>query len=293
MSDGALPYYSERHGRAPRGEPLAFEDLRRLAVSVFDSFRERAYFQEAFGYECVDGDQYGAVGRDPEAFFLRKIGREHIWPYWYSDPGVPALLRSTWAEEWDADTLFDVVEIFHDHVSEPTKGRHHSYGNCGYHATHFDQAAGRREYRAEINAVLDRHDPPYELGSNGRIIECVPDEFRPLLKAKVPAHDDEDLITPKIESAVRAFRARGAGIDDKRHAVRDLADVLETIRPEAKQAMQSKDEGALFDLANNFAIRHHTRTQKKEYDRQPWLSWAFYVYLATIHAVLRVRDREQ
>jgi len=77
-------------------------------------------------------------------------------------------------------------------------------------------------------------------------------------KAKVPAHDDEDLITPKIESAVRAFRARGASIDDKRHAVRDLADVLEAIRPEAKQAMQSKDEGALFDLANNFAIRHHT-----------------------------------
>jgi hypothetical protein len=293
MPDETLPYYSERHGRAPRAEPLAFEDLRRLVVSVFDSFRERGYFQEAFGYECVDGDQYGAVGRDPGAFFLRKIAREHIWPYWYSDPGAPVLLRSTWAEEWDADTLFDVIEILHDHTSEPTKTRYHSFANCGLHASHFDRAAGRREYRAEINAVLDRHDPPYELGSNGRIIECVPDEFRPLIKASVPDHVDEDLITGKIESAVSAFRARGASIDDKRHAVRDLADVLEAIRPEMKQAMQSKDESALFDLANNFAIRHNNRKQQKEYDRQPWLSWAFYVYLATIHAVLRVRDREQ
>lgn len=292
MSDKALPYYSERHGRAPRGEPLTIEEQRRLVVSVFDSFRERAYFQEAFGYECVDGDQYGAVGRDPDAFFLRKIGRGHIWPYWYSDPRVPTLLRSTWAEKWDPDTLFDVVEVLHDHVSAPTKTHYHSFANCGHHATHFDRAAGRHEYRAEINTVLERHDPPYELGSDGRIIERVPDEFRPLLEANTPVDVDEDMITAKITSAVQAFRERGASIDDKRHAVRDLADVLEAIRDDVKQLMQSKDEGALFDLANNFAIRHHNRIQQKEYDREPWLRWAFYVYLATIHAVLRVRDRD-
>lgn len=188
---------------------MTFEELRRLVVSVFDSFRERAYFQEAFGYECVDGDQYGAVGRDPDAFFLRKISREHIWPYWYSDPHVPALLRSTWAEEWDADTLFDVIEIPHDHVSEPTKMHYHSFAYCGHHATHFNRAAGRREYRAEINTVLDRHDPPYELGSDGRIIERLPDELRPLLEANIPVDLDGDMITAKIESAVHAFRGAG------------------------------------------------------------------------------------
>jgi hypothetical protein len=293
MSEEVMPYYSARHGRAPQGEALPFEDIRRLVISVFDSFRERAYFQEAFGYECVDGDKYGAVGKDPDAFFLRKIGREHIWPYWYSDPNVPSLIRCTWAEEWDADTLFDVVEVLHDQISEPTKTRYHSFADCGRHATHFDRAAGRREYRGEINAVLDRHDPPYEIGSDGRIVECIPDEFRALINAEVPDSADDDLISSKVESAIEAFRARGASINDKRHAVRDLADVLEAIRPEMKKAMQSKDESALFDLANNFAIRHNNRNQQKEYDRQPWLSWAFYVYLATIHAVLRVRDREQ
>ena len=51
-------------------------------------------------------------------------------------------------------------------------------------------------------------------------------------------------------------------------------------------------ERELFNLANGFAIRHNTRDQRKDYDDAIWLSWAFYVYLATIHAVLRLKERE-
>src|SRR6185312_16417630 len=103
-------------------EPLDIETVRRLVISVFDSFREQAYFQQAFGYECVDGDKAGDVGGDPDAYFFRTIGRQNIWPYWYADPHIPSLRRKTRAEEWDADTLFDVVEVLSDLVSKPTKG---------------------------------------------------------------------------------------------------------------------------------------------------------------------------
>src|SRR4029077_20624394 len=84
---------------------------------------------------------------------------------------------------------------------------------------------------------------------------------------------------------------RGASLDDRRHAVRDLADVLEALRADVHDVMLSKDERELFHLANGFAIRHQNRKQRGDYDRPTWLRWAFYVYLATIHAVLRVRDR--
>jgi hypothetical protein len=88
---------------------------------------------------------------------------------------------------------------------------------------------------------------------------------------------------------VSRFRARGATVDDRRHAVRDLADVLENIRPDVKESMLTAEEKALFTVANGFAIRHNNREQKDDYDRLIWLRWAFYVYLATIHAVLRIR----
>lgn len=67
--------------------------------------------------------------------------------------------------------------------------------------------------------------------------------------------------------------------------MRELADVLEVLRP--------KDEQELFRLANGFAIRHNNREQMRLYDDAVWLRWAFYVYLATIHAVLRVPARQE
>jgi hypothetical protein len=60
-----------------------------------------------------------------------------------------------------------------------------------------------------------------------------------------------------------------------------------------KDVMLPKDEGELFHLANGFAIRHNNRKQRGDYDRPVWLAWSFYVYLATIHAVLRVRNRAE
>ena len=53
-----------------------------------------------------------------------------------------------------------------------------------------------------------------------------------------------------------------------------------------------KDEQELFRLANGFAIRHNNREQLSHYDDVVWLRWAFYVYLATIHAVVRLQDRQ-
>src|SRR4051794_31956803 len=109
-----VPYFSERHGRGRRDETLEFETVRRLVVNIWDSLRAQHYFEQAFGYACVDGDEMGSIGGDPDAYFLRRIGRDEIWPYWYVDPRTPSLLRTTRAESWDADTLFDVVEVLHD-----------------------------------------------------------------------------------------------------------------------------------------------------------------------------------
>lgn len=286
------PYFSERQGRAPRSEALDFETVRRLVINVWDGLRGKAYFQEAFGYECVDGDNFGKVGPDPDAFFLRKIRRQNIWPYWHVDQNTPSLLRSKWAEEWDSDTLFDVVEVLHDLVSKPTKGRMHTYYDCGYHASHFDQPAGQREYRDQIDEVLGFHDPPYEFDDDGRLIERVPDEFRELMDQELPDDVDADLVAVKVEDAKRRFLARSSDLNDRKHAVRQLADALEPLRADMKDTMLPKDEDAIFKLANGFAIRHNNRSQMKSYDGEVWLRWMFYVYLATVHAVLRVRDRE-
>jgi hypothetical protein len=79
-------------------------------------------------------------------------------------------------------------------------------------------------------------------------------------------------------------------MEERRVAVRDLADVLEALRADARAHMSKKDEGDLFNIANNFHIRHNDDKQLRDYD-VIWLTWIFYFYLATIHALVRTIER--
>ena len=77
-----------------------------------------------------------------------------------------------------------------------------------------------------------------------------------------------------------------------REAVRNLFDVLERLRPQIREHMLQGDEGDLFNIANNFAIRHFNDRQRTEWESPTWLSWMFYVNLATIHLMTRLLRRQ-
>ena len=75
--------------------------------------------------------------------------------------------------------------------------------------------------------------------------------------------------------------------------MRDLLDVLEKLRPQVKAEMLRGDEADLFNIANNFTIRHFNEKQKGNYDSLLWHSWMFNVNLSTIHLITHVRERER
>lgn len=280
-SPASRKYWSERQGRGPVGVPLDFAKLKALVLPALEEQWAQDRFVEAFGYHCVDHDWVqGTLGRSPERWFLVNLGREDIWPLHEYGSG------------YDADTLFDVLEALHDLVAKPLAGWHHDYGGCGMHWQTFDRSAGQEELRGQLNPLLERYETPLELNSRGEIVAKLPSEMLGLLAAPIPASADADLVTRRVESAVGLYRSRNSTRVDRRHAVRELADVLEALRESIKAEMLPKDERELFHLANGFAIRHNNRDQRRDYDDAIWLSWAFYVYLATIHAVLRLKERE-
>jgi hypothetical protein len=67
--------------------------------------------------------------------------------------------------------------------------------------------------------------------------------------------------------------------------------VLEKLRPEVKAEMFRGDEADLFNIANDFSIRH-INEQKINYDSMLWHSWMFYVNLSTIHVITRLMARK-
>lgn len=259
-------YYAQRHGA--QRDALTFEQLRRLVAALYAEYDEKAWFQWKMGKDCVDAP------RDLGAYVFDRLGAD-VWPFAQS-------IREM-SEEW----LFSVIEFLHEHSAAPTKTFYHQYYSCGTHVEEADEDAGKHQFRDRINALLDRYAPAYELTPEGEVWTTAPTG----LEDAVPEPTSESAVDDRVASAMRAFRRYGATDDDKRHAIRDLADVLEHLRATVGSQLPSKDEGDLFNIANNYGLRHHNQNQKLDYDRSIWLDWMFYSFLNAIQLATRVVNR--
>jgi hypothetical protein len=128
------------------------------------------------------------------------------------------------------------------------------------------------------------------LSSDGEILALAERGLENLLQANLPSYDPGN-VEDRVAKAILKFRRYRSSFEERKDAIRDLADVLEFLRPKLKIVITKSDENDLFNLANNFGIRHHNDSQKTDYDRAIWLSWMFYYYLATIHASLRLIEK--
>ena len=142
-----------------------------------------------------------------------------------------------------------------------------------------------------MNEILQHYERRFELSHYGEVLHQVEAGFEPIFDADVPSSDAK--VVSRVDAAVLAYRRRGLTVDERRQAVRDLVDVLEYLRPKVKEFLTRQDERDLFNIANNFGVRHYNDKQKTGYDTTLWLSWMFYFYLATIHVVLRKVESSQ
>lgn len=266
-------YYSLRTGSNPAKDGFAYNDLKELFQRVYENLSEDGYFDESFGFWCVDNDHVPGKVPDVELEIFLKIRKKNLWPI------------SKFIEFYNEDDLFDIIEFLYMHVSKPIDGNYHSWNNCGMHWETFNKAEGQKEFREKINEVLGMYVGKFEVSEKGEILTKPEIGFEKIFEADIPSTDKS--VTERIDSAIRQYRRHGSTLDDRRQAVRDLADILEYLRPKVKSILTNKDEKDLFNIANNFGIRHHNEKQKTNYDTALWLSWMFYYYLATIHVLLR------
>lgn len=270
-------YYSFRKGTNPNMSGLPLADIINLFIKIFDQLREDGYFHESFGYGCVDSGHIDGKVRDIELEILLTVRKKDLWPIHEK------------SSSYSEDDFFDVVEFLCQHVSKPIDGWHHTYSYCGMHWETFDKAQGQAEYRDKVNTVLGLYAHPFELSPAGEVLHRPELGFEQIFEFDIPSEDSN--ITGRINAAVLRYRRHGSNLDDRRQAVRDLADVLEYLRPKMKSLLTSADERDLFNLVNNFGVRHHNDQQKTGYDTELWFNWMFYFFLATIHVVLRKQQQ--
>lgn len=194
-------------------------------------------------------------------------------------------------EEITEDHLFDALEFLYDYVSKP--------GEWGWRTTEtgwnyqdwgaYDEEAGRTEFRTKANTFLADYRSGYELTEEGVVLAFGTDGLQYILDAEIIPYDEAN-VDSKVRNAITKWRNRHLSLEEKKEAIRELADVFEWLKKTKglSSVLDRKDESAIFDVANNFGIRHHNPEQKTNYDRAIWFSWIFHFYLATYHAAVRL-----
>jgi hypothetical protein len=264
------PYWSERLSANPAEQSvLTLGATARRVRSLVTEMKEELYFAQTFGFDCVDG--VGEVSNSPESELDSRVGKAKLWG---SPPG-----------EWSKDDLCDLVEVFHDLAARPKTGSYHTYNGCGWHPKTYSRRSGQAIYRWKMNLLLEQSGMGLRLADDGedvgRIVETTPDSVAELIQDALQLDSTSQ---DAINHAVALYRSRDASRETKQSAVLALAGVLESRRSDLKRELLNKDERALFDIANNFGLRHRRADQRSDY-REAYLDWIFCLYLGTIRLI--------
>jgi hypothetical protein len=259
------PYWPQRQGRGLSHDGSTPRDARRDFERIISDFADSGYLVEVFGEECVDDPNELP---DASRVIERRLGIPDLWP----------LAPTT----WDEDTFFGLIEVFHDLVSRPRTRRFHSWNSCGWHHSEFHNGPARILYRGKVNELLREAGVEYELAAEGedlgRLV-AVTDDARSALVHRALTDSAPD-ITTRVRHAVALFRGRDTTVESKRSAIVTLAGILEERRALLKDKL-GKDEGALFEIANRYDLRHRKADQRGDYD-EAFLDWIFWWYLGTV-----------
>ena len=267
-------YYSSRN--KPRN--LTLEEFYQKLQSLYLLFRDKDFFKGKAG---ITHDNL------PEAIKHEAALDLNFQPF---------PITKWLPENITEDRIFDILEFLYDHASKPgelawmtneTGWNYQDYDS-------YDDEAGQKEFRNKTNAILAEYKTGFEMTAEGIILAKGTDGLQHILDADIIPYDEIN-VDNKVRNAITKWRNRHLSLSEKKEAIRELADVFEWLKKtkELGTVLDGKDESAIFELANNFAIRHHNPKQKTNYDPTIWYSWIFHFYLATYHAVVRLLIKKE
>lgn len=290
--DDLVMYAPRSYYRARTVGPVALHDPRdwsetervtqvmRAWCLLVRDLDQDGYFDRRGGENCPDNGSADEHTLTLQALVTEHCGLATTWP--------PKLSNDTAEAEYDFYTL---IEVLHDLVDRPRTRQWHDFDQH-YTYSNFNEHTGQAVYRWKVNGLLAAHEIDYQLASEGEdtgLLVATTRDPRADLE-RLARHNVPDGNSNSIDHAIALYRRRGASTDDKRSACVALAGVLESRRGLLKEHLSKQDEGALFEIANKYRIRHHRADQHGDYAPQ-FLDWIFWNYLATVELSNRLMTR--
>jgi hypothetical protein len=156
---------------------------------------------------------------------------------------------SAWTS-YSEDDLFDMIDFLYEHCSKPIEKHLHHWNECGWHGDPFEEdGSGKAEFREKVNTILPDYDKGYELSPDGQLLNRTTGGLKRLVEAQLPGADPVN-VTVRVSDAERKFLRYRSTMDERRGAIRDLADVLEYLQQDVIEVLTKAYENDLFSLLN-------------------------------------------
>jgi hypothetical protein len=269
-----MKYYSKRNKHIP----ISIGELHMRISSLVDDYIVRDFFKEKLGITETTSS-FDSINRKS----VTKIGI-HVFP-----------IKSWLISQIEKNRIFDTVEFLYKFVSEPSnwgpkvdETNYHYYDYLNYNSRN-----GKNLFREDVNRIISEFEDGYELTKDGEIL-YKGNDTQSFIETDFPACKIGD-VDPLIKKAIRQWKNRNQSLDEKKLAIINLANVFEFLKKEGTlvKVLDSKDTSDLFNIANNFSIRHYNKLQKTDYDTEIWYDWIIQFYLATCTTTLKLINKNK
>lgn len=274
-----MEYYMKRNNLLPNELNIELDELKSFFYQIYNFFYEKEYFELAFNgvYESNYGNAYlveePTMKPSPQIYFMNQLNDSDCFPinrqYMY------------YAEE----QLFTIIEMLNAHIA--------IYDHTSRKTV---KKEPQKEFNEYINSILKLYKNGYYLDTlSGCIMEMPNESLEKMLSDEVPSNMSNNEVE-QLKTSVSMFYRFNANQETKKKAINILADILEPLRDELKDLLNEKydvnkneHDKLIFDIVNNFNIRHNNKKQSTEYDKEVWYDWMMQYYTSVILAYYKLK----
>lgn len=271
-------YYAERKGLIRTNLQMDLYEVLSFFYQTYMYFYRKEYFESAISGVWIKSYNEErqilppSLAPSAEVFFTTKLQSKMVYPI------------SEYYESYQEETLFTVIEILYDHIAY-----------YDYETEELIKEEPKKEFCEQINNILRLYKNGYYLEpQNGFIMEMPNEALKEQLAYE--GNDMEDAVYKQLCIASEMYYRFDSNEEMKKKAINILADILESIREDVKNVLNSEyqinkkeHDRLIFDIVNNYNIRHNNVKQKTDYSKDIWYDWMMQYYTSTIITYHRLK----